>query len=51
MDIETDVEHGRLLKSMVLGTVATRFQVTGLTEASFIVSTPKLVDTTLRRPI
>jgi hypothetical protein len=41
VDIETDVEHGCLLKSMALGTAATGFQVTRLTEASFIVSTPR----------
>jgi hypothetical protein len=41
VDIETDVEHGCLLKSMDLETAATAFQVTRLTEASFIVSTPK----------
>ena len=39
VDIETDVERGCLLKSMDLGTAATGFQVTRLTEASFIVST------------
>ena len=41
VDIETDVEHGRLLKSLYLGNAATGFQVTRLTGASFIVSTPK----------
>jgi hypothetical protein len=41
VDIETGVEQGCLLKSMELGTAATRFHVTRLTEASFIVSTPK----------
>src|SRR5262249_33813341 len=41
VDIETDVEHGCLLKSLYLGTAATVFQVTRLTEASFIVSTPE----------
>jgi hypothetical protein len=40
VDIETDVEHGCLLKSMYLGNAATEFQVTRLTETSFIVSTP-----------
>src|SRR5262245_17843708 len=40
VDIEPDVEHGCLLKSMYLGNAATEFQVTRLTEASFIVSTP-----------
>jgi hypothetical protein len=40
VDIETDVEHGCLLKSMYLGTAATGFEVTRLTEASFMVSTP-----------
>jgi hypothetical protein len=41
VDVETDVEHGCLLKSMVFGTVTTGFHVTRLTEASFIVSTQK----------
>src|SRR5262245_21818859 len=41
VDIETDVEHGCLLKSMYLGNAATVFQVTRLTGASFIASTPK----------
>jgi hypothetical protein len=41
VDIETDVEHGCLLKSMYLGTAATEFHVSRLTEASFIVPTPK----------
>src|SRR5262245_21822265 len=41
VDVETDVEHGRLLKSLDLGTAATGFQVTRPTEASYIVSTPK----------
>src|SRR5262245_14429626 len=41
VDIEPNVEHGCLLKSVYLGTAATEFQVTRLTEASFIVSTPK----------
>jgi hypothetical protein len=40
VDIETDVEHGCLLKSLDFGTAATGLQVTRLTEASFIVSTP-----------
>jgi hypothetical protein len=40
VDIETDVEQGCLLKSMDFGTAATGFQVTLLTGASFIVSTP-----------
>jgi hypothetical protein len=40
VDIETDVEHRCLLKSMDLGTAANGFQVTRPTEASFIVSTP-----------
>ena len=35
------LEHGCFLKSMYLGTAATGFHVTRLTEASFIVSTPK----------
>jgi hypothetical protein len=39
VDIETEVEHGCLLKSMELGTAATGFRVIRLTEASFIVST------------
>src|SRR5215831_10315864 len=34
VDIETDVEHGCLLKSIDIGTAATVFQVTRLTEAS-----------------
>src|SRR5262249_24873509 len=38
VDIEADVEHGCLLKSLYLGNAATEFQVTRLTEASFIVS-------------
>jgi hypothetical protein len=38
--IETDVEHGCLLKWMELETAATGFHGTRLTEASFIVSTP-----------
>jgi hypothetical protein len=37
VDIETDVEHGCLLKSMELGSAANGFHVTRLTEASFIV--------------
>jgi hypothetical protein len=41
VDIETDVEHGCLLKSLSLGNAATEFQVTRPTGASFIVSTPK----------
>jgi hypothetical protein len=48
VDIETDVEHWCLLKSMYLGNATTVLQVTRLTEASFIVSTPtrarRLVD-------
>jgi hypothetical protein len=40
VDIEPDLEHGCLLKSMCLGNAANEFQVTGLTGASFIVSTP-----------
>jgi hypothetical protein len=40
-DIETNVEHGCFLKSIELRTAATGFHVTRLTEASFIVSTPK----------
>jgi hypothetical protein len=36
VDIETDVEQGRLLKSMDFGTAATGFQVIRLTGASFI---------------
>src|SRR5262249_57938115 len=44
VDIETDVEHGCLLNSMDLGTAATGFHVTRLTEASFIVSSPKSID-------
>ena len=38
------MEHVCLLKSMYLGTAATEFHVTRLTEASFIVSTPKSID-------
>jgi hypothetical protein len=41
VDIETDVKHVYLLKSMYPGNAAKEFQVTRLTEASFIVSTPK----------
>ena len=41
VDIEPDVEQGCLLKSLELGNAANEFQVTRLTEASFIVSTPK----------
>src|SRR5262249_55359872 len=41
VDIETDVKHGCRLESMELGTAATGSHVTRLTEASFIVSTPK----------
>jgi hypothetical protein len=48
--IEPNVEHGCLLKSMHLGNAATEFQVTRLTEASFIVSTPKSIDPKLLRP-
>ena len=44
VDIEPDVEHGCLLKSMYLGTAATRLHVTRLTEASFLVSTPRPID-------
>jgi hypothetical protein len=44
VDIKPDVEHGCLLKSLYLGNAATVFQVTRLTEASFIVSTPKPID-------
>jgi hypothetical protein len=40
VDIETDVEHLCLLKSMYLRTAATEFHVIRLTEASFKVSTP-----------
>jgi hypothetical protein len=40
VDIETNVEHGCLLKSIELGTAATGFHVTRSTEASFVVSTP-----------
>ena len=40
VDIEPNVEHGCLLKSIYLGNAATEFQVTRLTGASFIVSTP-----------
>src|SRR5262249_26766490 len=41
VDVEADVEHGCLLKSLYLGNAATGFQVTGPTGASFIVSTPR----------
>jgi hypothetical protein len=41
VDIEPDGEQSCLLKSMDLGNAATMFQVTRLTGASFIVSTPK----------
>jgi hypothetical protein len=41
VEIEPDIEHVCLLKSMYIGTAATELHVTGLTEASFIVSTPK----------
>ena len=44
VDIEPDVEHGCLLKSLYLGNATTGFQVTRLTGASFIVSTPKSID-------
>jgi hypothetical protein len=40
VDIEPNVEHGCLLKSMYLGNAADEFQVTRLTGASFTVSTP-----------
>jgi hypothetical protein len=40
VEIETDVEQGCLLKSMDLGNAATEFQVTRLTGAFFIASTP-----------
>lgn len=40
VDIETGVEHGCLLNSLDLGTIATGFQVTRLTGASLKVSTP-----------
>jgi hypothetical protein len=51
VDIEADVEHGCLLKSLNLGNAATEFQVTRLTGASFIVSTPKQADPMLLRSI
>ena len=41
VDIELNVEHGCIRKSMCLENAANGFQVTRLTEASFIVSTPK----------
>jgi hypothetical protein len=47
--IEINVEHGCLLKSRELGTAAAGFQVTRLTEASFIVSTPRPVEAKLLR--
>jgi hypothetical protein len=40
VDIEPDREQGCLLKSLYLGDTATDFQVTRVTEASFIISTP-----------
>jgi hypothetical protein len=40
VDIDTDVEHVCLLKSIYLGNAAAEFQVSRLTGASFIVSTP-----------
>jgi hypothetical protein len=40
VDIEPDREQGCLLKSMDLGNATADFQVTRLTGASFIVSTP-----------
>src|SRR6516164_5044980 len=46
VDIETEVEHGCLLKSLYPGNATTDFQVTRLTEAAFIASTP----TRARRP-
>jgi hypothetical protein len=48
VDIETDIKHGCLLKSMYLGTAATGFHITGLTEASFVVSTPTPIGPKLR---
>jgi hypothetical protein len=47
----TDVEHGCLLKSMELETAVTGFHVTRLTQASFIVSTPKPVEPKLLRSV
>jgi hypothetical protein len=47
VDIETDVKHGCLLKSMELGTADTGFHVIRLTEASLIVSTPKRATSSL----
>jgi hypothetical protein len=44
VDIETDGEHGCLPKSMYLGTAASGFHVTQLTEAFYIVSAPKSID-------
>jgi hypothetical protein len=49
VDIEPDVEHGCLLKSLYLGNAATEFLVTRLTGASFIVSTPKSIEPRLIR--
>jgi hypothetical protein len=43
VDVEPDVEPGSLLKSMYLRNAAPEFQVTRLTETSFIVSTPARV--------
>src|SRR5262249_759244 len=51
VEIETDVEHRCLLKSMYLGNAATGFQVTRLTGASFIASTPKSFEPRLLRSI
>src|SRR5262245_4256978 len=41
VDVEADVKHKCLLKPVYVRTSATKFHVTRLTEASFIVSTPK----------
>jgi hypothetical protein len=43
VEIEPDGEPGCLLKSLDLGNAATEFQVTRLTGASFIVSTPRSI--------
>jgi hypothetical protein len=51
VDIETDVEQMCLLKSMYLGIAATEFHVTRLTEASFMVSTPKWIDPKVIQPV
>jgi hypothetical protein len=51
VDIETNVERDCLLKSIYVGIAATGFHFTRLTEASFIVSTPKPVEPKLLRSV